>query len=157
MTWWLLSLLLQFPIIAPADYTIPITNKYSDCSDLVIDTVYVIKEKRKYVEVEFLLKNLGQSNVQLGGVKRGFSDDVAIQAHFSGDTKLNKGDLLAGGVYMGKLGKQLSQGEAIKGNMKIRLKRKTNYINVLILKADATQRLVECDEGNNTAHTILRY
>ncbi|MEM7104408.1 MAG: hypothetical protein AAF502_14815 [Bacteroidota bacterium] len=133
----------------------PETDK--GCPDLEITTVKILEQKRKCIIVEYELVNKGDQPVRFGGDTRSIADNLAIQAHFSGDRKLNKGDILADGDFLIGNGEnlELAPDETYKSTIKVSLKAKTNHIGVLILKADATHITKECDETNNTNFVII--
>ena len=127
------------------------------CPDLSISELQIVEEKRKCLIVQYTVTNTGNSDVNLFGELRSKNDNIAIQAYFSGDRRLNKGDVLGDGVFITGDVPILKPDSSFSSVMEISLKEKTNHVGVLILKVDATHRANECDETNNTNFLIMEW
>ncbi len=128
------------------------------CSDLKIDSIYVIKKTKRYLTVGYVLKNYGNGAVSLEGTSSPY-DNVGIEAYFTGAPKLGRGALVSGRFYITKALKEsngvLFPNQKYEGTLKISLSKKTRYTASLILFVDAQGVIIECDETNNTSYIIV--
>lgn len=154
----LFSSLIGFAFFLIPSWSTTISKSTNPCADLLISNLRIVEEKRRCVELAYTLVNAGNAAVSILGDKKSRLDNLAIQAYFSGDRVLNKGDVLADGLFLAeKHGKFLMPNDSLELEMHVRLKKKTNHIGVLILKVDATNVEIECNETNNSSFVIFEW
>lgn len=128
------------------------------CSDLRIDSIFVIKKTKRYAIIGYILTNHGTGAVSLEGTSDPY-DNVGIEAYFTGAPKLGRGALVSGRFFITKALKEsngiLFPGKQYTGKLKISLSKKTRYTASLILFVDAQGVIIECDETNNTSYIIM--
>jgi hypothetical protein len=124
------------------------------CVDLYIDSVQVLSISKKYMLIEFTVMNRGSRAAPLFGTRRSSDDNVAINFFFSGTTRLTRGALVAGGMFL-ENGLKETQGllapmKPYRQQYKLPLDKKTPFSTVLLLQIDCFDSLSqECDETNN--------
>lgn len=130
-----------------------------DCPDLVLEELKVIKRTRKVIFLEYKLKNIGTAPAPLKKIKALKSKKIGLRFHFSGDSSLSRGDILADGAYIRKsvlpADGLLLPDSSITATSKISLAKKNSFNNYLITKIDPFSMLIECNEANNTISILL--
>ena len=123
------------------------------CADLRIDTFFVSKRSKKWVELNFKITNYGKGPAPMFGETKALEDNVAVRAYVSGTPKLSRGDMVLGGAYIeaGIEDKNglLNPNESFSGSFRVDIRKKTRYMPYLILSVDDYQTLWECEERNN--------
>jgi len=130
----------------------------NDKGDLQFVEVSIIKQKKNFVCVRYTIKNTGQSSLNIQGDSNGTKDNLTIRVYLSGDQEYSKGDVLLDGSFIKNNlvpGGKLMPGKSITGELKVDLRLKTNYLNVLIFKLDDFKTVPESDEWNNTYPLVL--
>ncbi len=134
----------------------------STCIDLAFDSVSIIKMTEKYIEIEYSIVNKGTAPAPLFGTKRGVTDNVAIHFYFSGTPRLNRGSILAEGIYLTEGLREtkgmLMPNAVYKSRFKMSLEKKNRFYGVVILQLDAFDVLShECDETNNVFPIVPKW
>lgn len=134
----------------------PSTEKES-CIDLTFSEVKIVSLTSKKVTIEYTIKNVGDENVYLIGGKKNRLGNVAIQAYLSGDNFLNQGDILCDAFYLSNIPNKglLTPGQSYVGTSTVKLRKKTSFTSILILKVDALNLVLECSESNNNYSLFL--
>ncbi len=130
----------------------------ADQGDLHFEEVVIIKQKKNFVCVRYTIKNIGNTALNLLGETNRTKDNLTIRVYLSGDKEYSKGDVLLDGAYIDNNAVsdgKLLPGKSFTGELKIDLRLKTNYLNVLIFKLDDFKTVSESDEWNNTYPVIL--
>ena len=130
------------------------------CPDLIIDTIFVDKRSRRWVELAFRITNIGKGPAPMFGETEDVEDNVAIRVYSSGTDKLSRGDLVLGGAYIKEGIKDknglLLPSESFSGSFRVETRKKTRYTPYFILSVDDYQSLWECDERNNSRFLLDR-
>jgi len=129
-----------------------------DKGDLQFEEVTVIKRKKNFVCVRYTIKNTGTASINLLGKTDKKNDNLTVRVYLSGDKEFRKGDKLLDGTYIeNKLlpGGKLMPGKSISGELKVDLRLKTNFQNVLIFKLDDFKTIPEADEWNNLFPLVI--
>ena len=134
----------------------------STCIDLAFDSVSVVQITEKFVEIEYSIINRGTAPAPIFGAKRSNSDNVAIHFYYSGTPRLNRGSILAEGIYLTEGLRQtkgmLAPNAVYKNKFKLSLEKKNRFYGVIILQLDAFDILShECDETNNVFSIVPKW
>lgn len=137
----------------------PIYDK-DNCADLQIDTFFVLKRSKKWVELGFKITNHGNGPAGMYGETKETEDNVAVRAYVSGTPKLSRGDMILGGSFIeGGLEDKngvLMPNESFSGSFRVETRKKTRYMPYFILSVDDYQSLWECNERNNVKALLDR-
>jgi hypothetical protein len=153
-------------IVAATTVAEPISNSTffndSTCIDLAFEGVSIVKMTEKYIEIEYSIVNKGTAPAPLFGTKRGVTDNVAIHFYFSGTPRLNRGSILAEGIYLTEGLREtkgmLAPNAVYKTRFKMPLEKKNRFYGVVILQLDAFDVLShECDETNNVFPIVPKW
>ena len=131
------------------------------CFDLVLEDVRILRQDKKEVEVRYTIVNQGKGTVDLTGLSPSdYKDNLAVKVYLSGVPQLSRGAMLLGGLWLdGELepvrGK-LKPGQSVTGELTMDIRKKTRYLNHLILGLDAALLIDECDRTNNAAALLLK-
>ncbi len=135
------------------DFSITYAFNKEYCADLRIDTFFVSKRSKKWVELDFKITNYGKGPAPMFGETKAIEDNVAVRAYVSGTPKLSRGDMVLGGAFIeaGIEDKNglLNPNESFSGSFRVDIRKKTRYTPYLILSIDDYQTLWECEERNN--------
>jgi hypothetical protein len=153
--------------LAKSQHSTPPESEFTDnvydenyCPDLQIDTLFVAKRSKKWVELAFKITNYGKGPASMFGATQEVDDNVAVRAYASGTPKLSRGDLILGGAFIedGLDDKNgvLLPGKSFSGSFRVETKKKTRYMPYFILSVDDYQALWECDERNNSKYLLDR-
>lgn len=130
----------------------------NELGDLQIVEIEVIKQKKNFVCVKYTIKNVGNAVLNILGPSDKKNDNLTLRVYLSGDKEFGKGDVLLDGGYVennllpnGKL----HPGKSFNGELKVDLRLKSNFQNVLIFKVDDFKTIPESDEWNNTYAVVL--
>lgn len=134
----------------------------STCIDLAFDSVSIVKIEEKYIEIEYSIINKGTAPAPIFGTKRSVSDNVAVHFYFSGTPRLNRGSILADGIYLTEGLREtkgmLAPNAVYKNKFKLSLEKKNRFYGVVILQLDAFDILRrECDETNNNFSIVPKW
>lgn len=134
----------------------------STCIDLAFDSVSIVKIEEKYIEIEYSIINKGTAPAPIFGTKRSVSDNVAVHFYFSGTPRLNRGSILADGIYLTEGLREtkgmLAPNAVYKNRFKLSLEKKNRFYGVVILQLDAFDILRrECDETNNNFSIVPKW
>lgn len=120
--------------------------------DFVITNIEVVKRKKNVACVKYTLENQGTVPGSVLGPTNSSKDNLTIRAYLSGDKKLNRGDLLIDGTFVPNKFPNagiLKPDQTYVGEMKLDIRLKTKFINVLILNVDDLGKYKESNEANN--------
>ncbi|MCP3929526.1 MAG: hypothetical protein GY705_10535 [Bacteroidetes bacterium] len=135
-------------------------SKKEQCSDLIIEDVKILQESKKWLTLEYCIRNIGKGSAHLLGESEEERDNLAIKAYMSGSSRLTRGAIFLGGEFVQQTaGIQdgfLPPGEQFKGEIKLDIRKKSRYTPIIILSLDVFQALPECNRTNNTNHIILK-
>ncbi len=129
------------------------------CPDLVIDSLEVLKKDKKFVYVEFLVKNEGKGAINVIGDKKDIEDNVVTRAYFSGTPRFSQGAIAADQIYLQGLEETrgiLFPGDSMKLQFKVSRRKQTKYTKMLLLFLDADRLVIECKESNNHAAVLVK-
>jgi hypothetical protein len=143
----------------------PLENDIFDnenCIDLTFDSVSILNITEKYIEIEYSIINKGTAPAPIFGTKRSISDNVALHFYFSGTPRLNRGSILADGIYLTEGLREtkgmLAPNAVYKNRFKLSLEKKNRFYGVIILQLDAFDILRrECDETNNNFSIVPKW
>ncbi|MDF1866351.1 MAG: hypothetical protein P1U70_16065 [Saprospiraceae bacterium] len=129
-------------------------NSKIQCPDLIIESLQVVNQSKKWATIEYTLANIGKGPVDL--VERVGNEPIklAIRAHISGVPTLSKGALSIGGGFVGENINSkditLYPNDRYKETVKLDIRKKTRYLKTIILSLDTHSLSYECDRTNNT-------
>lgn len=143
----------------------PVDNRIFDdstCIDLTFDSVSVIQITEKFIEIEYSIINKGTASAPLFGTKKSVKDNVAVHFYFSGTPRLNRGSILAEGIFLTEGLREtkglLAPNTLYKNRFKLPLEKKNRFYGVVILQLDAFDILRrECDETNNVFSLVPKW
>jgi hypothetical protein len=122
--------------------------------DLIVDSIWVVKMTKKYVQMAFIVKNVGEGTARLGGVSNKKDDDnLALNVYFSSSKKLSRGAMLADGIFISEKTAEnglLLPTERFYAEMKVPLENKTRFTQMIIFELDPFQTVTESNKTNNT-------
>lgn len=123
------------------------------CSDLVIESIRIIKKTKKQVELEYTIVNNGQGPAKIINSQKKEEQNMALKAHFSTREKMTKGSLTFGGGFVRKGLKdrqgKLYPGEKYTGTLELNIQKMTDFTPYVILELDPYLSVNECDKTNN--------
>lgn len=129
------------------------------CPDLIIESAKIIKHNSKKATIEYVLKNIGKGDAELYDNSDKKDDPLAVRAYISGSPELSKGSFAIDGTYItegaGIIRGILSPDQSMTVTVELDIRRKTRYMPIVILAADAFLKLGECDRTNNTNHVLI--
>lgn len=124
------------------------------CPDLTLDTVYVAEFSEKTMLLRFMVRNAGNAAANLLGESDKAEDNLALNVYFNSGTKLTRGAILAGGIFIQKgretLDGLLLPGQVLAGEMEISLANRTRFTSSLVFELDPFQTVNDCNRANNT-------
>ncbi len=125
------------------------------CADLIVDSLWVIKQTKKSIIVGYRLINKGQVPLSLSGNANKTTDDVGLQFYYSSTPHVTKGSLPMGGILVG-FGKKKHESllmpmASLTEKATLPREQMTRFTPFIVVYADALQAVKECDETNNTA------
>ncbi len=128
-------------------------NDDNSCSDLIIESISIVKKSKNSVTLKYKIKNQGKKPVSIIGKPKSEDNNLALTIHMSSSEKLTRGSIPIGGTYM-KNGKQIPDGKLYPGKsltdeIKIDIRNMTRFTPVIILEIDPYLSVQECDETNN--------
>jgi len=129
------------------------------CPDLIIESAKIIKQNSKKATIEYVLKNIGKGDAELYDNSDKKDNPLAVRAYISGSPELSKGSFAIDGTYItegaGITRGILSPDQSVTVTVELDIRRKTRYMPIVILAADAFLKLAECDRTNNTNHVLI--
>ncbi len=118
------------------------------CPDLRLDTILLTRKTKRWITLEFKVTNVGKGPAALRGDRSGEEDNLAIKAHLSSSSKLSRGAIPIGGMFINDK-ELLKVGETYTGIIRLDASKKTRFTSNIILELDPYQTIRECDETNN--------
>ena len=123
------------------------------CVDLFLENVELIKKSKRYVTVEYTIKNIGNAPIALFGKSRKEIDNVTIESHFVRTHNLTRGAIPVKVFYI-KKGLKSSNGtlapnESYTQQIKVETAKISKFTPVLALTVNPAQIPLECSKMNN--------
>ena len=131
------------------------------CFDLTIERVEIIRQTKKFVEVNITVRNIGQGTADLYGQDADmYQDNLTVKAYISGAPILSRGAINIGGLFVDAEAKdfagKLAPNASFDIYAKFDLRKKTRYLNQFILALDALLMADDCDRTNDVLAILLR-
>lgn len=132
----------------------------SNCSDLVIESITILKKSKNTVTLKYRVKNQGKKPASIIGNSKNNEDNLAMSIHMSSSDKLTRGSILLDRTFL-KGGSQLPDGKLYPGKsvteeIKIDITKMTRFTPMLILEIDPFLTVQECSETNNLNHIKVK-
>jgi hypothetical protein len=123
------------------------------CSDLVIESIRIIKKTKKQVKLEYTIVNQGPGPAKIINSQKKEEQNMALRAHYSTRDKMTKGSLTFGGGYipagLEKRDGKLYPGEKYSGRLTLNIQKMTDFTPYIVLELDPYLSVSECDKTNN--------
>jgi hypothetical protein len=156
---------IKMPVDTPLVVMETSKNKFfqdSTCIDLAFDSVSIVNMTEKYIEIKYSIINKGTAPAPIFGSKRTNTDNVAVHFYYSGTPRLNRGSILAEGIYLieglRETKGMLAPNAVYTNRFKLSLEKKNRFYGVIILQLDAFDILShECDETNNVFAIVPKW
>jgi hypothetical protein len=101
-----------------------------------------------------MVRNAGSAAANLLGESDKAEDNLALNVYFNSGTKLTRGAILAGGIFIQKgretLDGLLLPGQVLAGEIEINLANRTRFTSSLVFELDPFQTVNDCNRANNT-------
>ena len=129
------------------------SNDDDNCSDLIIESISIVKQSKNSVTLKYKIKNQGKKPVSVTGNTKSENDNLAMTFHMSSSEKLTRGSIPIGGTFL-KDGKQIPDGKLYPGKslvdeIKVDIRNMTRFTPIIILQIDPYLSAQECNETNN--------
>lgn len=123
------------------------------CADLVLENVEIIKNNKRFVQVKYTIKNIGNIPISLHGATKKEIDNIALESYFTRSHNLTRGSIPVDVTFI-KKGKKdvmgnLVPGESITQKLKVETSKVTRFTPVLALSLNPNSTIFECDRINN--------
>ncbi len=129
---------------------VPIALEEAPCPDVVFQSVRIRERSKKWVELEVVLLNQGPGPLPLHAEGKP-AEHLALRYYLSGVPRLSRGALPIGGHWVQPENRPtLPPGETLTGIFRVDTRKKTRYVNQLILALEVVHPIRECDRTNNT-------
>lgn len=123
------------------------------CSDLIFESIQIIKESKRKVTLEYTIINQGQGPAYLIKNRNQENKNMALQAYMSSGDKLTKSSVSFDGDFIGKgledSNGKLYPGERYTNTIKLNIQKMTKFTPYIILELDPYLSIYECDKKNN--------
>ena len=123
------------------------------CSDLVFESIQVIKKTKKKVTLQYTIVNQGAGPAKLINNRKDAKSNMALQAYMSSMDRVTKSSLTIDGDFVNKglsdSNGRLFPGERYTGTIKLNIQKMTKFTPYLILELDPYLAVYECDKKNN--------
>ncbi|MEL7021961.1 MAG: hypothetical protein AAGK47_10145, partial [Bacteroidota bacterium] len=121
-----------------------IEREKANCPDLVISSIKRVEQSKRWLILEYEIKNIGKGSAALLGKEAHERDNVAVKAFMSGTPKISRGAISIGGKFI-RTGKSvLAPGEVHVGRIRLDVSSQTRYTPIVLLTLDAFQTFREC-------------
>jgi hypothetical protein len=123
------------------------------CSDLIIESISIVKQSKNSVTLKYKIKNQGKKPVSVTGKTKKDDDNIAMTIHMSSSEKLTRGSIPIGGTFL-KDGRQIPDGKLYPGKsltdeIKVDIRNMTRFTPIIIFQIDPYLSAQECNETNN--------
>ena len=130
------------------------------CSDLIIESISIVKKSNNSVTLKYKIKNQGKQAAYVSGATKKVEDNLAMTFHMSSTEKLTRGAIPIGGAFV-KEGRQIPDGKLYPGKsvtdeIKLDIRNMTKFTPIIIIELDPYLSVVECDETNNQNHIKIK-
>ena len=130
------------------------------CSDLIIESISVVKKSNNSVTLKYKIKNQGKTAANISGASKKPEDNLAMTFHMSSSEKLTRGAIPLGGAYV-KEGRQIPDGKLYPGKsvtdeIKLDIRSMTKFTPIIIIELDPYLSVDECNETNNQNHVKIK-
>ncbi len=123
------------------------------CSDLVFESIKVVKKSKSKVTLEYTIVNQGEGPASLITNRKKENQNMALSAYMSSKDKVTKSSFTFDGDFIGKgLDKtngKLYPGERYTNTIKLNIQKMTKFTPYVILELDPYLSIRECDKKNN--------
>lgn len=147
------------PSSTSSEVTIQNENEEDDkkpekkCADLVLEDVEIVKKNKRFVQVKYTIKNIGNAPISLHGASKKEIDNIALESYFTRSHNLTRGSIPVNIKFI-KKGKKdvmgnLVPGESITQKLKVETSKVTRFTPVLALALNPNSTIFECDRVNN--------
>lgn len=123
------------------------------CADLIIENVKILKKNKRFVLVNYTIKNVGNIPISLHGETKKEMDNIAIQSHFTRSHNLTRGSIPVDISFIKKGNREVKgmmvPGESITLKLKIETSKVTKFTPVLALTLNPSSSNFECNRLNN--------
>ncbi len=123
------------------------------CSDLVFESIKVVKKSKGKVTLEYTIINNGEGPAKLVHSQKQAHKNLAFQAYLSSKDKITKSSFSLENSFIEKGLKdsngKLYPGQRFTGTVKINVQKMTKFTPFVILELDPYLSVHECDKTNN--------
>ncbi len=123
------------------------------CADLIIENVEIKRKNKRFVLVNYTIKNIGNIPISLHGETKKEDDNIAIQSHFTRSHNLTRGSIPIGFSFIKKGNRDIKgmmiPGESITLKLKVETSKVTKFTPVLALTLNPSSVNFECNRLNN--------
>lgn len=129
------------------------------CPDLIVDSLWVVGEKRHSMQLMIRLRNQGDGPAQLYTADRE-DKGMGVSFYFGTSERISRGSLFIQGEHiddgLNDEKGRLLPGRSIVKTINLDTRRHTRFLTAVQCRVDTFQRVVECDETNNEFTYFLR-
>lgn len=123
------------------------------CSDLVFESIKIVKKSKSKVTLEFTIVNNGEGPAKLISSQKQANKNLALQAYLSSKDKITKSSFSLENSFLEKGLKRtngkLYPGERYTGTVKVNIQKMTKFTPFVVLELDPYLSIYECDKTNN--------
>lgn len=129
------------------------------CPDLIIDSLWILGEKRNSMQLMIRLRNQGEGPAHLYTADRK-DKGMGVSFYFGTTERISRGSMFVQGEHiddgLNEEKGMLLPGQSIVKTVNLDTRRHTRFLTALQCRVDTFQRVVECDETNNEFTYFLR-
>ncbi|MBP7184246.1 MAG: hypothetical protein KBA06_01970 [Saprospiraceae bacterium] len=135
------------------------------CPDLIIDSIIVVKKKRKEITLLASVRNIGNGPTTWIGNGKQVEDNLSINGYLSGTPVISRGAYNLGSHFIDKMNikdvkkiphEYIDVGENIWVELLFDISSYSRYTPVLVLQIDPYLTIKECDRKNNEKFIIIK-
>lgn len=133
-------------------------EEVENCPDLVFSNFKIVEKKKKYVVIEYSVKNIGKGPALLKKKEKGADVLIGLRVFLSGAPVVSRAskelgmDVLRVPYYK----KDLYPDEEITQQIEVKTRDKTTFLKYLVMQIDSYQLMRECDRRNNEEAVELK-
>lgn len=129
------------------------------CPDLVIDSLWVMGQKRNSLQLMIRLHNRGDGPAHLYTADRQ-DKGMGVSFYFGTSERISRGSMFIQGEHiddgLNEAKGMLLPGQSLVKSVNLDMRRHTRFLTAVQCRVDTFQRVVECDETNNEFTYFLR-
>ncbi len=129
------------------------------CPDLVIDSLWILDERKNSMHVAIRMSNRGDGPATLYTADKQ-DKGMGVSFYFGTTDRISRGSLFIQGEHvddgLASSDGQLLPGQSLVKEVKVNTRRHTRFLTALQCRLDTFQRVHECDESNNEFVHFLR-